>query len=115
MRKRSAHNRSMDRSILVRVGVVSELGVGQVLRVEIPDHPPVAVFNIDGRFYATADTCTHAQASLSEGDLEGDEVVCPVHFGAFHVPTGKPLCFPVTEPLPTYPVVVQGSDVYVEV
>jgi nitrite reductase/ring-hydroxylating ferredoxin subunit len=83
-------------------------------RFELHGVPPIALYNLDGAFHATADTCTHAQASLTEGDLEGDEVICPVHFGAFHVPSGRALCFPVTEDLRTYPVRLAGGDVHVE-
>lgn len=93
----------------------AELPPGSMRRVDVADAPAVAVYNIDGAFYATADRCTHARASLTEGDLEGDCVVCPVHFGVFHVPTGRATCFPLTKDLATFPVEVDGDAVYVVV
>ena len=62
----------------------------------------LAVYNVDSTFYATDDECTHGAASLSEGVLDGDVVECPLHFGAFHIPTGKPVAAPCSIPLRTY-------------
>lgn len=98
---------------LVRVCAVADVPPGEMRRFELPGHDPILLCHLEDGIHATADTCTHAEASLSEGDLDGDELVCAVHFGAFHVPTGKALCFPVTEDLRTYPVQVRGDDVYV--
>ena len=91
---------------------VEELAPGEMRKVEVPDMPPLAVFNVDGAFYATHDTCTHAQASLTDGDLEGDRIVCPAHFGEFHVPTGRALCFPLTTDLRTFPTEIADGTVY---
>jgi nitrite reductase/ring-hydroxylating ferredoxin subunit len=74
----------------------------------------LAIYNIDGTFYATEDECTHGAASLSEGILDGDVVECPLHFGAFHIPTGKPVAAPCSIALRTYPVSVEGDDVMVD-
>ncbi len=75
----------------------------------------IALYNLAGRFYATDDLCTHAEASLSDGFLEGEEIECPLHQGRFHVPTGRALCIPVTEDVATFPVRVEGDDVLVDV
>lgn len=98
-----------------RLGVcpVAELLPGSMRRVEAPDAEAVAVYNVDGEFYATADTCTHALASLAEGDLEDGEVSCPVHWARFDVRTGAALCFPATEDLATYPVEIVDDTVVV--
>ena len=70
----------------------------------------VAVYQIDGAYYATQDGCTHARASLSEGELlEGGLIACPVHGGTFHVPTGKAVDFPCERAIRTYRVVDQGA------
>lgn len=74
----------------------------------------IAVFRVGSSFYAIDDTCTHGQASLSEGYVEGEEVECPLHQGRFHLPTGRPACQPVTEPVRTYAVRVAGGEIYVE-
>lgn len=92
---------------------LAALPPGSMLRVDRPDGGAIAVYNIDGSVYATDDRCTHAMASLTRGELEGDCIVCPVHFGTFHVPTGKALCFPVKRDLTTYAVEVHESEVYI--
>lgn len=77
--------------------------------------PPLAIYHTASGLYATADTCTHAKASLSEGDLEGDTVVCPVHWACFDVRTGKALEFPATIDLRTYPVRLTEGRIEVRV
>ena len=75
----------------------------------------VAVYNLEGRFYATSNMCTHATASLAEGEIVGDDcIACPVHFGEFHIPTGQALSFPCTVDLRTYKVIRDGDDVYAD-
>ena len=74
----------------------------------------LAVYNVDGVFYATDDECTHGAASLSEGFLDGDVVECPLHFGAFHIPTGKPVAAPCSIPLRTYKTQIVGENVLVD-
>jgi len=73
----------------------------------------VAVYNLDGRFFATSDICTHQVALLSGGRIEGDCIECPMHQGRFHIPTGAPRAEPATEALKTYPVKVENDKVYV--
>ncbi len=71
-----------------------------------------AVFKVDGAVYATDSHCTHGHARLCEGFVEGHEVECPLHQGRFDLRTGQPTCAPVVEPLKTYPVRVEGGQVY---
>jgi len=73
----------------------------------------IAVYNIDGTVYATDDTCTHGFSSLSQGELDGDIVECSLHFGAFHVPTGKPVGPPCSVPLRIYRTEVIDGVVHV--
>ncbi len=62
--------------------------------------------NLQGRFYAADDACTHGESSLSEvGELNGDVIECGRHFGGFHVPSGKPVLPPCSVALRIYPVV----------
>ncbi len=75
----------------------------------------IAIYRVDGKFYATDDICTHEFASLCEGFIDGDIVECPLHAGQFHIPTGKAMSPPVTEDLKTFAVKVEGDDIYVEV
>ena len=96
----------------VEVTNAASIGSGEVLRVEIGGIP-VAIWNVDGELYATDDTCTHEEASLSEGDLWGEVIECPLHGAQFDVRTGKVLCLPAIFPIATYPVKIEGDAVYV--
>ena len=96
----------------VAVATTDDLEPGEMLRV-IVDNLPIAVYNIEGEFYATQDTCTHAESSLVEGDLYGDTVICALHGAEFNVKTGEALSFPATFPLRTFPVKVEGDHILV--
>jgi nitrite reductase/ring-hydroxylating ferredoxin subunit len=97
----------------IRVCKAEELLPGMAVRVE-NDGTPIAVFNVDGAFYAIGDTCSHEESSLSEGDVEDDVVECPKHGAAFHIPTGEARSLPATRPVPTFATVVDGEDLFVE-
>ena len=73
----------------------------------------IAIYNIEGTFYATGNICTHAIAFLSDGFLDGDVVECPLHAGVFEVKTGKAVCAPVTEDIKTYPTRIVDNAVQV--
>ncbi len=75
----------------------------------------IAVFKVGDTFYATDGICPHAFAELSQGFVDGEEVECPLHQARFHIPTGKVMSAPATEDLRTYPVKVDGEDIYVAV
>ena len=66
-----------------------------------------------GASYATDDICTHEFASLAEGFVDGDCIECPLHAGKFHIPTGKAMTAPVTEDIRTYPVKVEGDEIFI--
>lgn len=76
----------------------------------------IAVYRIGDTFYATTDVCTHAYAELSEGFLDTEEctIECPLHGSHFDLRSGAALSLPAYEPIETYPVRVDGSDVLVE-
>lgn len=95
-----------------RVCATSDVPVNSIRRYEIEGRG-VAIYNIDGAFYASDDTCTHGLSSLSEGELDGDVVECSLHFGAFHVPTGKPVGAPCSVPLKVYRTAVEDGMVVV--
>jgi 3-phenylpropionate/trans-cinnamate dioxygenase ferredoxin subunit len=79
---------------------VIDIPPGHAARVEIED-VPVAIFNLGGTFYAVDDTCSHAEASLSEGDLDPGRcaIECPLHGSTFDLRTGEPLTLPAVEPV----------------
>lgn len=68
------------------------------LRVEVADIT-YAVFNLDGRFFATQDQCTHGPGSLAEGFVMGAEIECPFHQGRFDIRTGRATAAPCTQAL----------------
>jgi len=87
---------------------------GGVVRVDLNDFDPLAVYRLEGRFYATADGCTHAEASLSDGVVEGEEIECPFHGGSFNIKTGDPVNPPCVIALRTYPVEVRDGEVFAD-
>lgn len=98
----------------IRVCAATDLLPGQIVGV-CDNGRPFAVYNVDGVWYATDDTCTHGKASLAEeGRIEGDSVICGWHGGRFSIVSGKAQRFPATKPLRTYAVREQGGDLFLE-
>ena len=94
----------------VEVASVDQIPPGHAARVEIDD-VPIAIFNVAGEFYCLDDTCSHAEASLSDGDLDMERCVieCPLHGSAFDLRTGDALSLPAVEPVRAHRVdVVDG-------
>jgi 3-phenylpropionate/trans-cinnamate dioxygenase ferredoxin subunit len=83
------------------------------LRVDIDDHR-VAIFLVDGEVFAIGDRCSHAEASLAEGEIYDHEIECPRHGSAFDLRSGKPLTLPATKPVPVYSVTVEDGTVVLE-
>jgi nitrite reductase/ring-hydroxylating ferredoxin subunit len=82
--------------------------------VRLAIRPAVAVFNLDGAFYAIDDTCSHAESSLAEGYVEDGTVECILHFARFCIKTGAALSAPAVDPVRTYPVKVEDGVVLVD-
>ena len=97
----------------LRVCAVAELTPGS--SVTVPGQEMIAVYRTgDGELYATSDTCTHEEWSLGEdSEVEGCEVICPLHMARFDLRTGKPLCLPAITPLKTYEVRVEDDTIFV--
>ena len=76
---------------------------------------PIALFRTEqGEYFATADTCTHEKWSLGEdGDLEGEEIVCPLHMARYDLRTGRALCLPAMIALQTFEVEIDAGRVYI--
>lgn len=96
----------------IDVGAVDELEAGGVMLVDV-DGTEVAVFNIDGEFYALADVCTHDGGTLADGTVEGYEIECPRHGARFDIRTGKVMTPPAYEDVTVYPVRVDNGRVQV--
>ena len=101
-----------------RVCRVSEVPEDGSLRVELPD-VDIAVVNFEGELYAIEDVCSHAEVALSDGEVEeldgAPTIECALHGSCFDLRTGEPTNLPATEPVPVYPVRVEGDDVLVDV
>ncbi len=99
---------------LIRACKTDELKLGAALRINAS--PAVAVFRLEDGFYATEDTCSHAQSSLAAGevDLKDCTVECPYHASLFEIKTGRVLSLPATKPIRTFPVTIVGDEVFVE-
>jgi 3-phenylpropionate/trans-cinnamate dioxygenase ferredoxin subunit len=78
------------------------------------DGVPVCVARSGGEVFAINDICSHADVSLSEGDVEDGHIECWLHGSTFDLRTGKPTGLPATKPVATYPVTVEGDDVLVK-
>ncbi len=96
----------------VKVAQVSELKPGEMMAVTVEDDQ-VLLSNIDGNIHAIDDVCSHAYACLSDGDLNGKEVECPLHGGSFNAMTGVPMNPPANESLRIFQVQIEGDDVFV--
>jgi nitrite reductase/ring-hydroxylating ferredoxin subunit len=88
---------------------VHEVPDNGVLRVVVAGYPPLAVYNLNGLFYATEDRCSHGDGSLSAGFIEGDCIICPLHCGSFDIRTGRPVDPPCTREIATYTVVARSG------
>ncbi|WP_423223942.1 non-heme iron oxygenase ferredoxin subunit [Candidatus Amarolinea aalborgensis] len=97
----------------VKVAAQADIPLGGKKLVEI-DGVAVAVFNVNGAFYAIEDLCTHDGGNLVEGDLLGSEIECPRHGARFDVRTGRATKMPAFEPVPTYAVKIEQDSVLVE-
>jgi nitrite reductase/ring-hydroxylating ferredoxin subunit len=96
------------------VAKVGDLQPGEMMYVDVGDEF-VCLINMDGEIHAINDTCTHEDASLSDGTIIGDEIECPLHGGAFDIRTGAPTNFPVVVAVETYGVRIDGDDIQIEV
>ncbi|HEX3788772.1 MAG TPA: bifunctional 3-phenylpropionate/cinnamic acid dioxygenase ferredoxin subunit [Pseudonocardiaceae bacterium] len=97
---------------MIRVCPLDQLPAGEAVRIIA--NVPIAVFNADGDFYAIDDTCTHQDASLADGWLEGCQVECPLHASSFDLRTGAVTGLPAKKPVRTYPVSVEAGVLYVD-
>lgn len=88
-----------------------DVGADEPKQVVLPDGRTLAVYRLDDGFHASDDLCTHGEASLSEGEIEGCEIICPFHLGAFDIRTGEATRAPCTQPLRIYAVIVEDGNV----
>ena len=96
----------------VTVASTDEVKAGERIVVEVNDHY-IAIFNVDNRYYAIEDVCTHDDGPLAEGYLEGTTIECPRHGARFDITTGKVLSMPAVKPVPRYEVQVNGDEIQI--
>lgn len=94
-----------------KVALTNEIPEGLV-KVVVINGERIALCNYNNNFYAIADLCTHDNAPLDEGQLDGCEITCPRHGARFDVTTGKALCLPAIRPVPTFPVEIRGEEIW---
>ncbi|MCW2742192.1 MAG: sufE [Blastococcus sp.] len=101
-----------------RICALSEIPNDGSLRVELPD-VDVAIVRFDDEVYAIEDVCSHAEVPLTDGEVDevdgAPTIECALHGSCFDLRTGEPTNLPATEPVPVYPVRVEGEDVLVDV
>lgn len=102
----------MAESGFVKVAAVGELSPGDMKSVEV-GNDQILLINHEGNIYACDDICSHAYAVLSEGDISGDEIECPLHGSAFNYITGEVLTPPADENLRTFEIRIDGDDILV--
>lgn len=99
-------------NVWVNVAPINKLPAGTCRTVEV-DGIDIAVFNVDGEYYAIEDVCTHDGGVLTGGSVKGDEIMCPRHGARFSIKTGAALSPPAYESVATFPVRVEDGMVQV--
>ena len=95
----------------VRLASIIDLPDGRGVCVEAEGHR-IALFQIEGTVYAIGDRCTHAEASLAEGEIFDHTVECPRHGSEFDVRTGQPGSLPATRPVPVYALEIVDGEIF---
>ena len=98
----------------IRVCHIDDVAHGSMVKFEHGEWV-LAIYNVDGQFYATDNACTHGPGALSEGELYGDVIECNFHGGQFNVRTGEVVGPPCLVPVKTYPVTVEDGQVFVSI
>jgi 3-phenylpropionate/trans-cinnamate dioxygenase ferredoxin subunit len=102
--------------MLERLCTVTDVADGEARRFVL-GKVAIAVVRLGDDWYAIGDRCTHQDISLSEGEVLADslELECWKHGSCFSLVDGQPHALPATKPVPTYPLTIEGDDVFVEV
>jgi 3-phenylpropionate/trans-cinnamate dioxygenase ferredoxin subunit len=104
----------MSEPAYTRACALSDVPDDGALAVELVGEP-VAIVRAGGEVFAIRDVCSHAEVPLSEGEVDGCTIECWLHGSRFDLRTGKPTGMPATEPVPVYPVKIEGDDVLVAI
>ncbi|MEA1979762.1 MAG: non-heme iron oxygenase ferredoxin subunit [candidate division Zixibacteria bacterium] len=96
-----------------KVATTADVPTGEMKAFHI-GHNQIIICNIEGKFYALLDECTHDSAPISSGNIQNNEVVCPRHGARFEIKSGAVKAPPALVPLDTYEVKIDGNDIYVK-
>jgi len=99
-------------SDFVSVATTDEIKIGERMVVEL-GRDWVAIFNVDGQYYAIKDVCTHDDGPLAEGELTGCIIKCPRHGATFDIRTGKALTSPAYIDVPVFEVQINDQDIQI--
>lgn len=102
---------SADTARFVKVGRADDVPEGRPAVYDVEDRH-IAVYRLGDGYYAIEDICTHDGGPLAEGEIDGDEVICPRHGARFDIKTGAVRCMPAVTPVESYPVKVEGGDLF---
>jgi len=94
-----------------KIAPADSLPEGRGVRIEAGPHR-IALFRVGEEVLAVGDRCSHAEASLAEGDLFDEEIECPRHGATFDLRTGRAVTLPATKPVPVYETKTEDGDVY---
>ncbi|MDO5068272.1 MAG: non-heme iron oxygenase ferredoxin subunit [Propionibacteriaceae bacterium] len=95
----------------IAVGQVDELVEDTPLAI---DEHELAIVRHEGEYFAIHNLCSHGHVALSEGDVADHTIECYLHGSRFDLRTGRPTCLPATEPVPVYPVRIEGDQILVD-
>ena len=97
----------------VKVAETKDIQPSNMLEVNLEGKENICIANVDGKYYAIGNVCTHEGGPLADGALEGYEVECPWHGSKFDIRSGRVTNPPANEPEPTYEVKVEGNNVLI--
>lgn len=98
----------------VKVATINDIPAGEMRSFNV-DHAPVVICNVNNKYYALADECSHDSAPISDGHLDGNNVVCPRHGATFDLPTGDVTGPPAVVGIEKYELKIDGEDILVMV
>lgn len=98
----------------IRIGALSGLADGEKQALCVRGQP-IIVCNSGGQIYAIANECSHAFQQLDDGRVMAGWISCPAHGARFDLATGEPLNPPASEPIRTFPVIIENGDVFVDI
>jgi len=97
----------------VKIATLQEIPEGKAKQYKLKNQV-IALFHVNGNYFAVDDTCPHRGAPLWEGEVEGTEVTCPWHGASFDLASGAHLCPPARSGIKTYPVKINGNDIEID-